>query len=386
MVTALGVTSVLISAIYFFGNQTISEGVLKFVDSVESAQAFFDRFFGEVAQLKASVVSSQATLEETEQRTGQDLGQVAQGLDDALTLVDLVGSNADSLDIGGITGVIKDGNGQRWLAFIAFGACLMAAAGAYLYIRKNTHGPRRCVLCLGTLVSFLSFMVAGVCLMIAVGVADFCSAPNEVLLNLVGSSEGTAGQVASYYINCPPGQPNPLIGDIRNASAALNESLNELDSLPIDPNEVADLRNALITTNTASDAVAAASGCGELNAAYVGAVKSLCDPSLTGLFCALVVVALIAMMLTLAAVVTLRRGSPQEAYERLDNTPLFKYGPCSVLMSPGLLLTELLRRDRKYGRSDPLVDSSFDDPARSPYYGSTSQQKPRRKIGVRVEG
>jgi hypothetical protein len=168
----------------------------------------------------------------------------------------------------------------------------------------------------------LGLVVAGICLAIAVGVSDFCVAPNENILSVVGGGGGTSAEVATFYINCPPGATNPLTGDIMNASAKINQSITDLNELP--ENVTQDLRVSLTTTRTASDAVSAASGCDELNAAYVDAVQALCDPSLTGLFCILVVAAIAAIMLTVSAVVVLRRGPPQDAYDRLDNTPLFK--------------------------------------------------------------
>jgi hypothetical protein len=77
-----------------------------------------------------------------------------------------------------------------------------------------------------------------------------------------------------------------------NASAKITQSITDLNELPA--NVTQDSRVSLTNTRTTSDAVSAASGCVELNAAYVDAVQALCDPSLTGLFCILVVAAIAA--------------------------------------------------------------------------------------------
>eukprot|EP00038_Savillea_parva_P028756 m.66846 g.66846 ORF g.66846 m.66846 type:complete len:447 (+) comp8391_c1_seq2:59-1399(+) len=357
---AVGIVAVLITGVYLLGNQNVSDGVNQFLDSISAVQDVFDTFFAKVRLLDSSINTSLIELGNATvpQQVFDDVNST---LITAQDFVHVILDNADSLRVDSISGTINQGDDKRWLGFTIFGACLGVAAFGYLYIRNNRVGSPKClVLSFGTLVAFLAFMAAGVCMMISVGVADFCASPNENILSLVATGDGTAAQVARFYIECPPGETNPLLDDITNASAAVNESLASLDGVP----DVEALREAITNTRDVSNEVEASSGCEALNAAYVGAVNALCSPALTGLFLVLCCAGIAALLLTAAAAVALRRGTPQDAYEPLVSTPLF--GP-----------------DAKK-RSDPLV---FDDPAMSPYYGSTSRgSSPRKSSGVRVEG
>eukprot|EP00037_Helgoeca_nana_P030855 m.386421 g.386421 ORF g.386421 m.386421 type:complete len:350 (-) comp28281_c0_seq16:6004-7053(-) len=259
--TMLSGFTVAVSSIYFYGNQTVSIGVGNFLDSMTAAQAGFDSFFGKVATLKASVDESQQAIGDIPD-SGADveekLQQINQTLVDARTFIDAISSNADSLDINGYRGVVEDGNRSRWIGFTVLGVLLVLTAIGYFLLRKNAGGPKRTVLCLGTLVSFLGLVVAGICLAIAVGVSDFCVAPNENILSVVGSGGGTSAQAAAFYINCPPGATNALTGDIMNASAKITQSITDLNELPA--NVTQDSRVSLTNTRTTSDAVSAASG------------------------------------------------------------------------------------------------------------------------------
>ena len=102
-------------------------------------------------------------------------------------------------------------------------------------------------------------------------------------------------------------------------------------------------------------------GCTELNAAYTGAIKSICDPTLTGLFLSLAIAATIAILITIAATAVLRQGPPSSTskYGRLDGS--------SFLGDNGGMMGA-----RRYA-SDPLVDD-FADPSKSPSYGTSSER------------
>mmetsp|Transcript_23755 Transcript_23755/g.62086 ORF Transcript_23755/g.62086 Transcript_23755/m.62086 type:complete len:451 (-) Transcript_23755:56-1408(-) len=361
-VTGFAVIAAVLSAIYFYGNQELSNSVTSFLNSVDEAQTFFDGFFDSAANLQTSVAASQAALDNTAVPDDEKNAMTAT-LSGATASTEAILANRDVLSINGFNEEISAGDSDRYIGFMIFGLMLVACALGYLWIRKNTGGPQRSVLCLGTLVSFLAFFAAGLCLMFAVGVADFCAAPNNAILDALGDSS----DLAAFYVNCPEGEANPLVTDVTNASAEINKTIETLDT--VQGVDVTELRAALVQTSTAADGLVDQTGCEALNSAYVNAVKSLCNPGLTGLFCVLVIAALIAVLLTLAAAVVMRRGPPNKGYARLSST-------------------SLMGADRKYSqRSDPLVEASFDDPAKSPYYGSTSRHSngKRRNKNIKVE-
>ena len=51
-------------------------------------------------------------------------------------------------------------------------------------------------------IGFLALAVSGVYLALAVGVADFCAAPNAAITDLLGGVGGQLEAAALYYVNC----------------------------------------------------------------------------------------------------------------------------------------------------------------------------------------
>eukprot|EP00041_Stephanoeca_diplocostata_P018964 m.402037 g.402037 ORF g.402037 m.402037 type:complete len:216 (+) comp21170_c1_seq32:1249-1896(+) len=129
----------------------------------------------------------------------------------------------------------------------------------------------------GTMVAFIGLIVSGTSLAIAVGTADFCSGPNEVLIAYASPGDSsTMGDVASFYINCAPGSTNPFFDDVDDATKRVDESYGYIQTLSENGFDVADLNNSLNAVQNGTEKVLAETQCQDVHNTYIGAVDSLC--------------------------------------------------------------------------------------------------------------
>eukprot|EP00041_Stephanoeca_diplocostata_P018961 m.401968 g.401968 ORF g.401968 m.401968 type:complete len:420 (+) comp21170_c1_seq22:108-1367(+) len=266
--------------VYFWGNQESAKGVSSFVENVNDFQALFNDVFSTAESLQQNIGTARSVADNVTIPGGQDdtaLNELKGALSAANNAVGAVMDNKDTLDTESILDTVQKGERYRWEIFMGFGIVLTLLVITYLLLRKPSKSSRTLLTWVGTMVAFIGLIVSGTSLAIAVGTADFCSGPNEVLIAYASPGDSsTMGDVASFYINCAPGSTNPFFDDVDDATKRVDESYGYIQTLSENGFDVADLNNSLNAVQNGTEKVLAETQCQDVHNTYIGAVDSLC--------------------------------------------------------------------------------------------------------------
>eukprot|EP00040_Diaphanoeca_grandis_P016849 m.87386 g.87386 ORF g.87386 m.87386 type:complete len:432 (-) comp26064_c1_seq2:160-1455(-) len=270
---------ILLSPVFYFGNEEIADGVKNFGDRLKSCQGIFNN-------IMLSVKVSQADITEVivEMPDGGTL-DIIDTLKTANTSLDVVLEFQDSIkDVDAIVDTLATYEEYRWIAMIAFAGLLVVSALLALRARWGCGpGGRSKYCCCGSTMAVISFLFGGIFLAASVAVADFCMDPNRVITELVGTSDSsTLAEAAAYYINCPPGATSPFVGDVENALGDFDYAISLARNLTeVDPAYNDTLYN-LIDLKASSDVLLAQTSCDALHQEYIGSLDAVCDNGVTG--------------------------------------------------------------------------------------------------------
>ncbi|CAM9922910.1 unnamed protein product [Lampetra planeri] len=181
--------------------------------------------------------------------------------------------------------------GYRWpgtllLLLAQLFSCLLVLLGI------ATRAP--CLLISLTVFASLSLLLCWASLAfelaLGVGVADFCVAPDQFIVN-VSRQDRTSKELLDYYLYCPPGVGNPLQQDLTASQKALSAAQGEVQGLlaasardfPSARRQVLNLQGELNGTETQLHLLTALLDCRGLHKDYVEGLHGLCRDGLWGL-------------------------------------------------------------------------------------------------------
>nr|XP_032823103.1 protein tweety homolog 2-like isoform X1 [Petromyzon marinus]XP_032823104.1 protein tweety homolog 2-like isoform X1 [Petromyzon marinus] len=307
----------------FYGNGEANDGAQRFCHALSSAN-------GTLHTANSLVLSTHGSVGGAVMQEMERLGEVFGGRRDLLSHLDAVRGHAltltaalPSLPTGGVfspaggpgspflplgggadpaigaplpslqqlSEATAEFEGYRWpgtllLLLAQLFSCLLVLLGI------ATRAP--CLLISLTVFASLSLLLCWASLAfelaLGVGVADFCVAPDQFIVN-VSRQDRASKELLDYYLYCPPGVGNPLQQDLTASQKALSAAQGEVQGLlaasardfPSARRQVLNLQGELNGTETQLHLLTALLDCRGLHKDYVEGLHGLCRDGLWGL-------------------------------------------------------------------------------------------------------
>jgi len=299
---------ILLSPLYYFGNEEIATGVAQFRERLKGSQTVFNGIMQSADECQddiSEVITDLPAGGDNLDDLTDSLTAANQSLTTVLEFRNSM-SNVDNLvdEIAAIERI-------RWISMLAFAALLVLTALMAIRGRWGcSQGGRSKFCACGSIMAVISFILGGIFFAASIAASDFCTDPNRVITQILeGSNSDTLAEAAAYYINCPSNTNSPFFNQLEGALGDFEYSIALVKNLTDSNPSYNETLYNLYELNTSADALLQSSDCVALHQEYVGALDAVCGNGVMGFMMVTVVLAVSAMALIVcvAAVRTIKK-------------------------------------------------------------------------------
>ncbi|XP_057681986.1 protein tweety homolog 2 isoform X3 [Corythoichthys intestinalis] len=219
-------------------------------------------------------------------QTLQVMKQIAQNV-----VQQLVGlPDLSSMNVASIANLVANVEYYRWLGYLLLltldlAICLLACLG----LAKQSRGLLTTMMVCGVLTLIISWVSLGAELAAAVGISDFCVAPDKFITSKITGLLGT--EIIHYYVYCNQTVTNPWQKPLTDFQRSLTTMETQIQNflqiaVPLFPTAEKDLlgiQNALNSSETSLHQLTALLDCKGLNKDYRDTMMGICYDGVEGL-------------------------------------------------------------------------------------------------------